>query len=386
MNQITIDKFLQLNPYEWVLLGAFVLLFFMRLYYLLFFTGRILFKPGKEIIANEVAVQPISIVLTVRNEEENLRRILPQLLGFDMKYEVIAVDDYSLDNTYTVLGKYKQLHPHFKISSLNEETRFSVKLAQNLALKAAGNNWVLLFPVEAVDATKEWINGFLASTSIKNRNVLIGYTGLVAKPGLFNLLCRLEMLEQQTKSAGFISNGIPFVYFEDNVAFKKQAYFDLGGFGAKTKEAYANLELIINKFITKKQTSVLFNSQTKLVKNIEVDKDDYFNLLRRSIRIENYLPAWKRFLLGFDGFTSAFYLPLLLIVLFYFFDLWPVIMAMAGVKILAHLIIMKISQNRLNERKIFIPSLVYGLLSPYYKMFYGWHFKQQSRKKWRTKI
>ena len=388
MNQPIIDKLFQLKVADWILLGAFIFLFLSRLYYLLFFTGRVLWGTRKEVIANEVSTKPVSVLLTVRNEEKNLQRILPQLLAFNtVKYEVIAVDDYSLDNTYSVLGYYKQKYPHFRISSLNEETRFSVKLAQNIALKAAKYDWVLLCPVEAIEVNDNWIGGFTVSTGIKNRNVLIAYSGLKPKAGFYNLLCRLEMFSQQIRSAGFISNGVPFVYSEDNVAFNRQEYFNLGGYGSKTKEAYANLELIINKFIAKKQTAVLFNDQTRLTKDVETGKDDYYNLLRKSFRIESYLPFWKRLILNIELISSLLYLPMLLVVIAWFFELWPIISALAGVKILTHLIILKIVQKRLNEDKIFIPSLMYSLLVPYYKMFYRWHSRQQSRRqKWKTKV
>lgn len=388
MNQPILDKLFQLNVADWILLGAFIFLFLSRLYYLLFFTGRVLWGNRKEVIANEVSTKPVSVFLTVRNEEKNLQRILPQLLTFNtVKYEVIAVDDYSLDNTYSVLGYYKQKYPHFRISSLNEETRFSVKMAQNIALKAAKYDWVLLCPVEAIEVNDNWIGGFTVSTGIKNRNVLIAYTGLKPKAGFYNLLCRLEMFSQQIRSAGFICNGVPFVYSEDNVAFNRQEYFNLGGYGSKMKEAYANLELIINKFIAKKQTAVLFNDQTRLTKDVETGKDDYYNLLRKSFRIESYLPFWKRLILNLELISSLLYVPMLLVVLAWFFELWPIISALAGVKILTHLIILKIVQKRLNEDKIFIPSLMYSLLVPYYKMFYRWHFRQQSRRqKWKTKV
>ena len=146
MNKAILETFSQLNPIEWGLLGLFVFIFLLRFYYLVFFTGRTLFRSRKEVIANEVATLPISVIFTVRNEEENLRRILPQLLTIpNVKYEVVAVDDYSLDNTFSVIGAFKQKYSHFRISSLNEETRFSEKLAQNIALKAAKYDWIFAF-------------------------------------------------------------------------------------------------------------------------------------------------------------------------------------------------------------------------------------------------
>ena len=388
MNHTVLDNLWQLNAFEWVLLGAFLLVYLARIYYLLFFVLRVFLKPRHAAVANEVSAQPLSVLLTVRNEEENLQRLLPRLLSINsVNYEVVVVDDYSLDNTYSVLGNYKTKYNNLRISALNEETRFSVKMAQNIALKAAKNDWVLLCPVQGQEPSNDWLRGFSFNTTVRNRNLLLGYTGLTEKPGFYNRLCRLEMFMQQIKSAGFIQNGIPLVYFEDNVAFKKQCYFDLGGFGVQTKEVYANLELIINRFIRKKQTAVLFNEQIRLTKEQDTNRDDYHNLLRRCLKIESYLPAWKRIALAVESFTSLIYLPLLIAALVCFFSFWPIVAALAVLKIVLYLIIMKIAQNRLNERKIFIPSLVYGLIMPYFKMVYRWHFKRQCRNyKWKTKV
>ncbi len=66
-------------------------------------------------------------------------------------------------------------------------------------------------------------------------------------------------------------------------------------------------------------------------------------------------------------------------------DLWPLITTLICINAIAQVLIIKIILNRLNERKIFIPSLVYGLLVPYYKLFFRWHFSRKSRKqKWRN--
>lgn len=388
MKLTIIDILDQLTLAERVLLGAFLFVYLCRMYYLVFFTGRSVFRGKKEVIVNEKPTQPVSVLLTVRNEEENLKRLLPQLLTFNsVKYEVIAVDDYSLDSTYSVLGSFRQKFPYFKISSLNEETRFSAKLAQNIALKAAQNEWVLLLPVDASEVTPDWLGGFAVNTTTHNRKVMVAYTGIEPAPGWYNLMCRIENFEQQIRSAGFIANGISFIYFEENVAFRKKEYFDIGGYGKKTKEPYANLELIINQFISKKNTVLLLNQYTSLRRRIKTEKDDYLNLLQRSYRIERYLPKWKRFFLGFETFTQVLYLPFLLTVLFVFFDLWPFLAGLAGLIIIARIIMIKIIQNRLNERKIFIPSLVYGVFISYFKLFYRWYFSGTSRNnKWRIKV
>jgi hypothetical protein len=192
-------------------------------------------------------------------------------------------------------------------------------------------------------------------------------------------LYRIENYRQQTKSAAFILNGIPFVYNEENVAFKRQEYFKLGGYGQQTREAYANLELLINKFITKKETAVLFNEPTRLIKQYNIGKEEFLNLFRRSFRIEKHLASWKRFFIEAEDFSRLLYLPLFILTLLLIWDLWMISTALSLLLLGVQMIIMKIGQKRLNERKIFIPSLVYGLLMPYYKLFIRWHFTRFSR-------
>ncbi|MFN2262404.1 MAG: hypothetical protein ABR595_10100, partial [Psychroflexus sp.] len=69
------------------------------------------------------------------------------------------------------------------------------------------------------------------------------------------------------------------------------------------------------------------------------------------------------------------------------FDLWPVIAGLLLIIFIARLFIIKITQNRLKERKIFISSLFYDLIIPYFKLFYRWYFNNRRQKqKWKVKV
>jgi len=364
-----------MSPAQWCILGIFFLLYLFRLVYLLFFTGKILFIGRKSAVSNENAVQTVSVLLTVRNEEENLKRLLPQLLQVkSVKYEVVVVDNYSLDNTYTLLGSFREKFSQLRISSLNEETHHSEKMAQNIGLKAACNEWALIFPVEAIGTGNDWLAGFVENTATRRRKVLVGYIGIKARTGWYNKLCRIEQFEQQIKSAGFIANGIAFVYDQDNVAFIKQGYFDVGGYGAKINECYASLELIVNQFIGTKNVALLFDRNTCLKKDIETGRDDFHNLLKRSIRIEKHLSRRKQFSLKAERLTQLLYLPFVIVAMVVCDEFWMLPAILAGTKVIVESIIVKIIQNRLGESKIFISSLLYHWFMPYLKMFYRWKF------------
>ena len=150
MVDAVLNKFIELRNHEIVLLSIFGSLFLWRFLYLFLFTGRILFK--KKLIVKDTNAIPFSLMLVIRNEESNLRANLPRLLSIENSpLEVVAVDDFSQDNSLIVLGVMRSNSKKLKVSSLNQETRNSAKMAQNIALKAATNEWVIKIPVTISD-------------------------------------------------------------------------------------------------------------------------------------------------------------------------------------------------------------------------------------------
>ena len=384
MIQQIFNIFNELAFFQWVIIYAFGTVFIFRFLHLFLFSGAIVLRKTNKQTNNPGA--PVSIFFTVRNEEENLWKQLPTLLQTrGVEFEVIVVDDYSQDNSLSVLGLLNQRYKHLKISSLSQETRFSVKLAQNVALKSATNDWVMQIPVSINEINEDWLKQF--SEKIDNsKKLVIAYSSIVSKKGLYNMLFRIENFFQYVKSAGYISNRISFVYSEENLAFNKKNYFDLNGYGSKVKEPFANLELIINSFIRKNATSLIFNRETSIFKNVEVGHSEYFDLLKKSFRIENHLPWWKQLILNIDKLIQLIFLPLVITVFIVIQGLWPVFISLLSIYLIAYLLIIKIALNRLNERKIFIPSLVYGLIMPYFILFYRWHFANKLRRKWKNKV
>ena len=384
MIQDLTDIFSALTAFQVVVLAIAALLWLLRFVYLLLFPLRVLLTKNSR--GDKTSETPLSIMVTVRNEEDNVREKLPKLLALEgVDYEVVAVDDFSQDSTLSVLGLLKQRYEKLKISSLSQETRHSEKLSQNIALKSASKEWILVFSVSAQNVSQEWLEG-MAKLMKDNTSVKVAYVTVANQKNWFNKLYRVENFFQQIKSASYILNGAAFVYNEENVAFKKSEYFKRGGFGGKVQEPFANLELVLNDIIRKKNTELAFNAETVMEKQVAIGRADFRNLLRKSIRIEKYLSKWKRFLLSTDAITELLYPVFTGMALLFAFQLWPVVLALIVLKLLVFMVIIKILQNRLNERKLFITSLVFSFIMPYYKLIFSWHFNRISRNhKWKNK-
>jgi glycosyltransferase involved in cell wall biosynthesis len=383
MIQTFYNALTSLNGFDLVLALIFAVLFIIRLLFLFLFTGRILFQ--KKI--KQTSAVPLSLIYTVRNEETRLKNNLAPVLSInDAEFEVIVVDDFSQDNSFQVLGMLRGRSDRLKVSTLQQETRFSTKMAQNLALKAAGYEWILTVPISYENATSEWISG-ISNALDNNKTVVISYCSAQNSGGFINRIYRIESYLSFTKSVGYILNNYPFIYSEENVAFQKKKYFEIGGHGLKISEPYANLELLINFFIRKKTTTILFQSDTAIKKTEDLIWNDYLDILKKSLRIEKHLSGSKKAVLAFEEFTKLLFPPATIIVIILLFDLWPLYSVLLFILFVSRLFIIKITQNRLNERKIFLSSLVYDLIIPYFKLFYRWYFNNRGQKqKWKVKV
>lgn len=381
MVESLLAAFARLHKFEWVIICIFLVVYLLKIIYLFLFTGRVLFR--KKPVAG--GYYPVSLLLAFRNEGKNLKKNLPPLFAaIKPDSEVVAVDDFSQDNSLSVVGIIKTNCNNLRISSLPQETRYSEKMARNIALKAARHEWAMVIP-PGISSTGENWGEVVSSHNGETKNVVVNYSNLVPTGKFFNRLYRSECFFQQLKSFGFILNGLSFINFEENVAFRKSMYFELGGFGRKVKEPFANLELVINTFINKNNTEINFTQATAIKKDLQVTCGHFTDLLKKEVHIRSYLHFGKRLILSAERFLTLVFLTFAIILFFLFVDLWPVFTFLLVVYFTAFSFIIKTSLKHLNESKLFLSSLVYALFIPVFKLVFQDNFQYRSRHKQKWK-
>lgn len=365
---------------DYILAGVVAGIWLLRFLYDIFFNGRLAFC---KVAPAGSASYPVTVFMVVRNEEENLRNLLPDWLQMGYpSYEVLVVDDFSEDNSPAILGFLRSKYPRLKVTSLHQETRFSEKLARNLALKAASHDVVVNIPPSATVPDFHWLPG-ISSAIARGREVTIGYTNLIPQEGRLHKIYRIEFFFRQVESMAFTVNRLPFATSEENVAFFKKEYFRIGGLAGKIREEYLNLEMVINTIMKPGKVAVLPAANLALRKKTDVDSDVLRDLYHRSFRLRSHLRPAIRFFLRLSEWSSILLIPGFLLLFLIYPGLWIIWSSLLIVKSLVYLFIIKRLQNRLQEQKIFVPSLLYGIISPYYRMGAKWRFNNsRKRRKW----
>ena len=92
--------------------------------------------------------QKLSIVIPVFNEAKTIHLILDKIgkvvLSEQMTMEVIAVNDFSTDNTLDALEKYQQSHPDFPIVVYSQPRNMGKGAALHRGIKEASGDYVII--------------------------------------------------------------------------------------------------------------------------------------------------------------------------------------------------------------------------------------------------
>jgi glycosyltransferase involved in cell wall biosynthesis len=345
----------------WLLLLFYNVLFYLRLAF---------YKvPG-----SGAAIIPFTIIMIERNEGEHLAKNLPGWLSMGYPdYEVLVVDDFSEDNSWTTVGLLRLRYPKLKLTGLNQETRYSEKLSRNLGLKAATYDKVVFANPDMLTPDNHWLPG-IATAFSEQKEMVVGYTRYSPAKGFFHTLFRVESFFQQIESMAFCRNGLPFVATEENISFDKKAYFDINGFAGKIGEEYLNMEMIFNQVIRRKKNAVLVAGNLTLQKDLVTGKREFWDLFYKSYILKHTIKFRIRTVLLFFNLLKIIYFPFLVGCAVMFPPLWPVLTALFVLLAVIRFIYLKRLQNRLNESGIFLSSLIYGMLIPYFRIFTNWKY------------
>lgn len=352
-----------------IFIASLLVVFFVQVYFLLRHYLKIARHRDSETIQNS---NRISIILSVRNEEQHIREILDKFAAQQFEdYQLLVINVHSEDNTDGILSVLAENNPKLKVTSLSQETQFSEKQIINIGLKGASSPWIVLLTSASGEINTGWLanmNGLLGPET----DLVVGYTNIERLRGFRNLICRLERFNQFMISGAWTLAGKPFVFNENNVLFKRSMYFDTLGFRHKMNRNFANLELIFNENLKKERVKITTNPDLAIREHIEDDRGDHIRLLKKSVQIRQSLSWSKKISLFTDDVTRIIFPALAATVIILHPEYWITFLILPFIYLLLLAIIVKMLLNRLNERKIFLSSFVYILIKPILNWWFFW--------------
>lgn len=274
-----LSVFLDLPLFIWIILGVYLLSFIIQLiYYLSIFRRpyRYLSKRNKDTNKQLPDIEHIgiSIIITAKNEADNLRKNLPSILEQDYpNFQVVVVNNGSTDSTEYVLNEMRNNYPtklYTTFIPVDYDADNDKKLALTIGIKAAKHDILLFTEADTKPLTEKWVNEY-AKEFMEGKDVVLGGCQLKIEKGFYRKLILFGNLMFGVKYLSMALIKKPYMGIERNMAYRKSLFFENRGFSSLLNIEYGEDNLFINKIANKKNTSVVVSLES-MVESDVVDR------------------------------------------------------------------------------------------------------------------
>ncbi len=206
-----------------------------------------------------------SIIVAIRNEADLIMEFLTSLEKLDYdddKYEIILVDDASIDSTAFIIEKYIEDKPQYKLIKLKEKS--SEYLGKKAALKAGveeSQNDLLIFTDADTTIPRNWLTS-MNTYYTDNTGFVIGY---VRKRDISNIP-RFKRLMSVGIFASTAGLGLPFSCSGGNLSIRRETFNEIGGYDSIKHEVAGDDKLLL-KLVNKTKWKVSYNSDIKVLES-----------------------------------------------------------------------------------------------------------------------
>ncbi|WP_438962390.1 glycosyltransferase [Nonlabens sp.] len=277
-----------------IILAGFVLI---NVIYYFFFAKLAFYKTP----ATTHSKEPLSVIVCSKNEQENLAVLVPLLLEQNYpSFEIILINDASVDNTLEVIEKFQKLdHRVKKVDVVNNESFWgNKKYGLTLGIKKAVNDRLIFIDADCKPASKDWLQ-HMASGFTAEKTIILGYGAYEKKNHtILNALIRYETGITAIQYMSYALHGSPYMGVGRNLGYTAQQFYDVRGFMDHMKIMGGDDDLFINQAATNRNTAIVIEPDgftSSIPKN---SWSEWWTQKRRHINTSSHYKPKHKFLLG----------------------------------------------------------------------------------------
>ncbi len=316
---------------------------------------------------------PISIIICAKNEAENIKKFLPSILEQDYpNFEVVLINDSSLDETLEVFEEFATKHTNIKIVDVKNNEAFwgNKKYALTLGIKAAKHTHLLFTDADCKPVSNKWIKDMSANFD-KQETIILGYGAYdKIKNSLLNKLVRFETLLTATQYFSFAKIGIPFMGVGRNLAYHIDEFYKTNGFINHMKIRSGDDDLFINEVANSKNTSICTTKTSFTTSIPKTSFKDWFKQKRRHVSTANHYKFKHKAILALFYISQVLFW-LLSITLVFRTYLLPFVLGLIVLRFLIQFLSLGFSAKKLNELDtiLLLPFLEITLITCQFSIF-----------------
>jgi cellulose synthase/poly-beta-1,6-N-acetylglucosamine synthase-like glycosyltransferase len=210
--------------------------------------------------AGQVKALQVSIIVAARNEEIQISKTIDDLLAQDYDpalMEIIFIDDHSTDATGKIIQSYED--PRIRLITLNEpETINSYKKkAIQTAIAAATGKLIITTDADCRMGVN-WLKTIVAYYQEGGYKMISSPVAYNEETSFFERAQSLEFLYLIGMGASTIGNNSPSTCNGANLAYEREAFYEVGGFTGIDDLASGDDELLLHKIAARYKNKIGF--------------------------------------------------------------------------------------------------------------------------------
>lgn len=311
------------------------------------------------------AALPVSVIVCARNEEFNLRMLLPLLLGQSHpEFEVIVVNDRSTDESLHVLEMAARGRPRLRYINI-ERVPPGVngkKYGLTRGIEAARYDVVLLTDADCRPGPR-WVSE-MASAFDSKAEIVLGYSPYVKTSGLLNTFTRFETLLTGIQYIGLARLGLPYMGVGRNLAYRKAFFQESKGFNGFMEVTGGDDDLWVNRNARASNTRVCVGSESLVWSLPRSTWRDFFNQKLRHLSVGLRYQPRHRVMLGL--FTGSYLLSWILPAVVLPFHSSQIIIALFFTRVVLLMSLIAVASARLGDKFNRSPVILLDFLYVFY--------------------
>jgi len=332
---------------------TFGAVFLIQLYFYVYLFGS--YVNSKHIDQNKV-LPPLSIIVCAKNEEENLKSLLPSLV--DQNYpelEIVLIDDDSSDATLEMMRSFEKQNALSNISirviPIEKGRSKGKKYALTQGILASKNEVLLFTDADCKPASNDWAQQMSQYFS-NDVSLILGYGAYKKIPGSFlNKLIRFETLMTAVQYFSYALKGKAYMGVGRNIAYKKDAFLKADGFEKHRHIRSGDDDLFVSQIATRYNTAICDDPKSFTYSQPEKTFGNWLWQKRRHITTSNHYSYYHKFLLGLFYLSQLSFYVLTFTAIIFQIHL-TIVLTLFLLRIIIWYYILQKSCTRLNEKDL----------------------------------
>ncbi len=194
---------------------------------------------------------PATVLVAARNEEKNIGGCLDALEVQDYagSLEILVLNDSSTDSTAETVERYAARDPRIRLINVPPALDGTAPKKHALATGLAASSGELVFVTDADCVVPPGWMSRLASHFTEDVGLVTGAVFLPEETGLVARMRNLDFAAYTFCAAGAMQTGWPLIATAMNLAYRRQAFEEAGGFGRDSGVLSGDDDLLLHGIV-----------------------------------------------------------------------------------------------------------------------------------------